>query len=397
MGLWQPGPRDTCPASLHDRYSVVGPDGLRYPTWHPPTVIDPATGRPCTFGHEHGRDPAGSDLAAWIAERMAPDGAPGTGGIPFGYANQQLDVWNAARGISDGMRHEDHVGHKIEWENDVVLHYSTPSGRVRSSPPITCDWLIKVHQGTHSADAFTNNTHEILYFVRCDDGTEIAAAVMSRFGAPGQFLRSCERNTVVSVGPASPPNSQPGGGMRFIPDRTCITRHLLVPAGAFSDFSGALYEDWISANYLRTPDGRVLAYFDPHFAVFNPSRYFDPGTGGLRRTVDACWEVEANGDRARGGECTGLESGPAIAFDDPRSPFDGSRRETYFNQTTLANAGGPTTWYTDPFGGSASPRPFPGAIRQHIGAVTTVRPYPLESQAFGADRPYGGSGVHAPN
>src|SRR5215510_4644526 len=52
--LWVPGPNDTCTPEVHNRYMAVGPDGLRYPTWHPPT--DPSG---CTFGHEHGRDPRG--------------------------------------------------------------------------------------------------------------------------------------------------------------------------------------------------------------------------------------------------------------------------------------------------------------------------------------------------
>jgi hypothetical protein len=85
------------------------------------------------------------------------------------------------------------------------------------------------------------------------------------------------------------------------------------------------------------------------------------------------------------------------------------KREFYFNQTTIVNAGNPTTWYTDPFGGHASERPFPGAIRQFIAAVDNRRrndagvigvggrAYPFESRAFGKDRWYGGKGVHAPN
>ena len=55
FGIWNPGPNDTCTKEQHDAYSVVGPDGKLYPTWHPPT--GPGG---CTFGHEHGRDPHGS-------------------------------------------------------------------------------------------------------------------------------------------------------------------------------------------------------------------------------------------------------------------------------------------------------------------------------------------------
>ena len=77
-GVWAPGPHDTCTRADHDRYSVIGPDSLLYPTWHPP--VDPVTG--CTFGHEHGRDPRGSALYQDV------------GDLPFGYANQQLDIYD---------------------------------------------------------------------------------------------------------------------------------------------------------------------------------------------------------------------------------------------------------------------------------------------------------------
>ena len=30
FGIWGPTGTDTCPASVHDQYSTVGPDGLRY-------------------------------------------------------------------------------------------------------------------------------------------------------------------------------------------------------------------------------------------------------------------------------------------------------------------------------------------------------------------------------
>jgi hypothetical protein len=107
FGIWQPAAGE-CSAAVHDRYSTIGPDGKRYPTWHPP--VDPLSG--CSFGHEHGRDPRGSALYREV------------GDLPFGYVNEQLDVANL------GMRrHEDHVGHKIEWENDIVLR----SGRRRGS------------------------------------------------------------------------------------------------------------------------------------------------------------------------------------------------------------------------------------------------------------------------
>src|SRR5690606_23531193 len=117
----------------HDRYATLGPDGKKYPTWHPP--VDPLTG--CTFGHEHGRDPRGSALYHLV------------GDLPFGYANEQLNA--AGLGM---QRHEDHVGHKVEWENDVHMQLEGGAGTIVD---LRCDVLTKLHQGTHSKDAFTNN------------------------------------------------------------------------------------------------------------------------------------------------------------------------------------------------------------------------------------------------
>ncbi|MEO8140752.1 MAG: hypothetical protein ABI742_13945, partial [Gemmatimonadota bacterium] len=149
FGIWTPGTGDTCTPAIHDRYSVVGPDGKRYNTWHPP--VDPATG--CSFGHEHGRDPRGSKLYQQV------------GPIPFGLANEALETWDP-----QNVRHEDHFGHKIDWENDVeMVRQDGVTGALFS---VKCDVLAKLHQGTHSKDAFTNNLHEIAYHIRCSDGTE---------------------------------------------------------------------------------------------------------------------------------------------------------------------------------------------------------------------------------
>lgn len=376
-GLWSPSKSGECSKALHDAYSVRGSDGKLYPTWHPP--VDPSG---CSFGHEHGRDPAASALAASV------------GKVPFGYANEVLATADPTM-----ARHEDHVGHKIEWENGVILQRSVGGQRV--SLGVRCDFLVKIHQGTHSADAFTNNLHELAYHVRCDDGTELHATILSAIGKPGQFVRSCDKRTVISAGTPVPAGSPAGGGVRLIPDASCGLQYVLVPAGQWSEYSLALYEDWLTANYLTTPEGRQLAYWDPHFAVFSPSRYHDPGRIGLLgRSVDWCYQTESNGDRARGGICdwsTDYGRIPALAFDDPRSGFNGIQRETYFNQTTITNAGGPTTWYTDAFGKNARTTPFPGSIAQFVAAVNNTRPYPLESQAFGARRSYGGAGTHAPN
>ena len=375
--VWRPTAYDTCSAAVHNRYSVAGPDGKRYPTWHPP--VDPATG--CTFGHEHGRDPRGSNLYARV------------GSVPFGVANEALDAW-----ALDAPRHEDHVGHKIEWENDVSLRVVDVAGESRL---VRCDVLVKIHQGTHSRDAFTNNLHELAYHVSCDGGFEVHATLLAAFGMPGEFVRSCDQTTVIAAGAPTPANSPAAGGARLVPDERCAER-LLVAEGGTSDDVSATYEKWTGEQHLAEEGGRLLAAFDPNFAVFRPSRFYSPGEPNqLGRMVSLCYQALADGRRGRGGLCEAPLAAPApLSFDDPRSPFDGVRREVYLRSTTLANAGGPTAWYTDPFGGHANLSPFRGSVRQFVAATSgtlgsSLPQYNIPPMGFNRD--YGGPGVHAPN
>src|SRR6266516_230970 len=181
-GVWTPGPRDDCTAEIHNAYSVVGPDGKLYPTWHPP--VDSATG--CSFGHDHGRDPRGSALYAMV------------GPIPFGYANEQLDVYDPAN-----PRHEDHFGHKVEWENGVRLHFGSAAADAMFD--IRCDVLVKLHQGTHSKDAFTNNLHELAYHVRCSDGAALTSRSWRRSATRGSSPGRATARRKWSSGPRPPP------------------------------------------------------------------------------------------------------------------------------------------------------------------------------------------------
>jgi hypothetical protein len=372
---WTPGPGDTCPVELHDRFSTIGPDGKRYPTWHPP--VDPETG--CSFGHEHGRDPRGSRLYGRV------------GDIPFGYANEQLDLYDPSR-----RRHEDHVGHKIEWENNVEMHLAGIADQVLD---LRCDILTKLHQGTHSKDAFTNNLHELVYHIRCTDGTEIHATLMAAIGKPGEFVRSCD-DVHIAVGPATPANSPEGGGKRLIPDRTCVERHIMVPQGRSSDYSRGLHESWQTSSAIRSETGRTLASFNPYFQVDLPSRFHDPALANLTgRPIDVCYEAPPTGLKARGGACataTGNGTLAGIVFTDPRSPFNGARRFVDINSNTVDNTEGPEVWYTDPFGKKGRTTPFPGSVRQFVSR-TNNSAVPFNGPRIGQDRVYGANGVHAPN
>ncbi len=374
-GLWTPGPNDTCTKEQHDAYAVVGPDGKLYPTWHPPT--GPGG---CTFGHEHGRDPSGSNLNHDV------------GPIPFGYANEQLETWDPAN-----PRREDHFGHKMEWENDVQLHFgSAPADQLFD---IRCDMLVKMHQGTHSKDAFTNNVHEIAYHIRCSDGTELHVTKMVAIGTPGEFRSTCTDSTIV-VGPPTPLNSPDGGGVRIIPSRACADR-LLVPAGQNSDW-GLLHESWQMSESWRAEDGHGLAFINPYFQAFLPSRFYDPSAPNVTgRPIDVCYWVGPNGERARGGPCessTANGTVPGVTFNDPRSAFDGARRQFDINSTVISNREGPTVWYTDPYGRHGRTEPFPGSVRQYIAQIDNDLNNIFPSgPGIGRNRPYTGQGVHSPN
>ena len=139
----------------------------------------------------------------------------------FGYANEQLAAFDPAN-----PRNEDHVGHKIEWENDVELTAGGGQFQIR------CDVLTKLHQGTHSKDAFTNNLHELVYHLSCGDGTKFHVVLMTAIGKPGEFRRSCDHGVAIQAGTATPANSPEGGGFRAIPDRFCIEQEVLVPQRA---------------------------------------------------------------------------------------------------------------------------------------------------------------------
>jgi hypothetical protein len=314
------------------------------------------------------------------------------GDIPFGFANEQLEIFDPAN-----PRHEDHVGHKVEWENDIAMRVDSDV----ASPlfDIRCDVLVKLHQGTHSKDAFTNNVHELVYHIVCNEGTAMHITMLTAIGKPGEFVRSCDGSTHVTVGAPTPLNSPHGGGQRLIPDRECVLEHMLVGSTRTSNLSAALHESWQTSNQVRREDGHTLASFDPYFQVPFPSRFYDAAAPALvGRPMDMCYTTESNGDQARGGACaesTGSGAVAGITWDDPRSPFNGVRRRVDINGNRISNGDGPSVWYTDPYGRRGRTEAFPGSIRQVISRINTaIDPH---GPTIGSERNYGGPGVRAPN
>lgn len=392
---WKPTAVDTCPVSLHEKYSVVGPDGKLYPSWHPATDTDPATGKSCTFGHEHGYDPATSDIYDWVTDFIDED-ASKSRGIPFGYVSETLDTYSAAQN-SLVVRHEDNAGHKIIVANDVAVIGANPRVAVKDDDgvAIKCDYLIKFHQGSHSSDATKNNAHETLYALRCTDGTELISSTFTRYGDANEFARSCDETTVETSGSILPDGF---GGRRLIPDTTCVDRDVLVPGNQQSDI-WSLYEVWESANRIETPDGTELASFDPWFGIRNPSRVHAPGiVGEVIALVDTLFLV----DETDGGTAKGYpwdeHAGQHLAKGDPDSPFDGAQRDYYLQATTIQNASGPSVWWTDPYGDQAATEEFPGAVKQWVSQTDNSDWPELERRTFDLQKDFGkDNGVHAPN
>lgn len=455
MGLWTPhrqtdapGELPPCTKALHDSYKVIGPDGKWYPTWHPPSVIDPKTRRSCAFGHEHGQDPASSALWSWMRSWYAWDrnrngridnAELAQAGLPFGYVAEQLDGFCTANNIPPdvGQRHEDHVGHKVVVANQLQRSAAGPGGK--QPVDLFCDTVANFHQGTHSPDAFRNSVHETKLFMHCNAGSlaqqyplKMALSVMGVFGRAGGFLANdlpfppLPEIVVGSPVPRNSPVSDFGLGSNLVGQRAIPTQQgtvqtrVLVPVGQFSGF---LDEDWAVSVYLTHPDGRQLAYTSLGLETFEAPRIHDGLLAdGLRRSIDMCYQgLLADGTltddpalaaqvvrRARGGTCEALApQGPAtpraqrIAWDDPRSPFNGCNRNTYFGLNELANAGGPGEWYTDPYGRGASRSWFPGSVRQWLVSADidgSNLPFPLEAEAVRLDPAFCSSGkVRAPN
>jgi hypothetical protein len=397
-GMWTPSKFDTCPKWLHDTYWVYGPDSKVYPTWHPPTDKNPTTGQTCTYGHEHGRNPAESKLASWT--------------IPFGYINEQLAMSDPAN-----PRHEDHVGHKIEWKNDVTV------GVLGSGTGPVCQILTKLHQGTHSADAFTNNMHELFYYVSCNNGFQMRWRGMHLFGAAGKFDGTCGvSHNVGTFTPATSPTLN-NESSRTIPDKDCLDKTIQKviqqqpnpSAGAeyYSNYredwttgfrhglykNGTQYLDhWGQNGFNQSIYPRVFEInAGTYFNVMGPSRYFDSTKpNNLGRRIDMCSIPQIANLQ---GDCINvnnlLKQGTQVTWDHPRSPFKGTNRTVHFDWVRIINNTDTKTWYSNATGTVIRPQPDASkgiTIEQIISARSNAMYY------FGSrEQNFNATGVHAPN
>lgn len=402
---WGPTRDGECTREQHNAYSEIGPDGKRYPVWHPP--VDPSG---CFFGHEHGDNPKNSPL---MANRQT---------FLFGYVNEQ----HANQDVK-GHRHEDHVGHKV-----FILdqHKFNSQGIVPAGYTTVCSVVTKLHQGTHSPDAFANNLHEQMSVMSCDDGIYADVQLMSAIGPASQFQQQCGPQSSIGTNPAvpvdSPTNKEKnkftrGGSMgnRFLPTNYCANLK-----------TANLFEIWKTQNTINSPvpimsvatakkpsvvtnPNSPAFQFAWYWGVGNPARYFDPSQpNSMGRTIDLCWQARDGKFLIAGAPCQGSIKAPglrqiasgdpnSIQWNDPRSPFRGDNRSVRFDSFIVKYPAGATEWYTDALGENASWEPFPGSIKQ-IVHNKSYSPISKSSQPalIGGNTPgknFNAPGVHAPN
>ena len=301
--------------------------------------------------------------------------------------------------ISDpaNPRDEDHFGHKVEWENDIELEFRGAGSAIFT---VTCDVLTKLHQGTHSKDAFTNNVHELVYHLRCDDGPGSGSRCSPPSG--GRASSSVPATARSTSTPARRPRRIPPRAAGSEPSPTgpasssiCWCPRARAPTSARCTRPGRR-RTWSAARTVT-----CWRHFNPYFQVRLPSRFHDPALAPVvGRPIDVCYEVTGTGERASGGPCDrstdeGLTTG--VTFDDPRSEFNGAGHFVDINANNIANADGPDVWYTDAYGRNGRTEPFPGSIRQRIASVDNDIGVDVNGPTIGQNRNYSGGGVRAPN
>jgi len=397
MHQWTPSPRDDCTADFHDTFFVIGPDGKKYPTWHPPQTTDPATGKACSFGHDHGADPRGSALWLDLQKHFGYDANfNGTlddtelavSGVPFGLVSEQLEG-------SSTPRLEDHTAYKIAFVNSVSR--TLVSGGVVATFDLQCDLFAAYNQPTSTADAFGSNMFSVTYAVNCNQGNsllqypvKLIVSTMAVYGNPGSITLDTS-NTQLETGVAADPLTSPQGGTelgRVIPTSDTVWPGAFVASGQTSTLA-PLGERWETQLRLRRPDNSEIATLNPVLRVTDTARYFDrTSSTSLAHSIDLCYSgLDANNShvtdpativrQVRGSAAcasvapNGPASQPQVTFDDPASPFKGCVRSASFGADSVHNALGPAYWYTDAFGANANPVLFANSVRQYVATTDT--------------------------
>lgn len=274
-----------CSEAIHNSYWVLsdenGPsesardydgDGdyeTYYPTWHPP-VHNEGQDDECFFMHDHGEDPRTSphyDLDDAVSI-----------GVPFGFVHSKTGNHH------HDPRLEDHVGHKVIVQNDYTLVNGRPFnvGTTFDEVGIQCNWLSKVHQGSHSSDALSNNLHEYFLNIECTDGTHARVKELASWGFRNRtFSENCTKGWYWPGFYASGPDHDPNenghpfndGKREFacIDDRDYASYQI----GPYAGEPQLLMEIWKPDGKISAPQNEGSVLFSPYYITRNSTRYFD--------------------------------------------------------------------------------------------------------------------------
>ncbi len=222
----------TCSAAVHDRYVATGPDGVRYRTWHP-QVVDNGVGGTCTFAHEHGADPATSQLA-----------------------NAEPIVFDYVAHISElnGMpMPEPHEGFKIHVVNAGQLNDEGRVSRVSA--------ILLFHMGTGGVKRYVTSMHTLAVQAQMPDGARVNVRGMADTGSAGSI---CARDRgTLDIGRTV--MTLPGAAESANGGQDCVTQ--------------SPYEIWqFTLSLTRNLDGEsALLQFIASLAAFDPITTMDPG------------------------------------------------------------------------------------------------------------------------
>lgn len=392
FGVWTPpsaqGNETVCTKEQHDRFFVVGPDGKKYPTWHPPALTDTNGNVTCVFGHEHGMNPAalsppGYDGWDDVRRHFAFDAnANGTideaelasAGIPFGYVTE----YASGAGVA-GV--EPHESYKIVFANDRVRSRTLNN---QSASDVTCDQLAAFNQDSASSAAFTNARASLIYAADCASSSTTPLAAPYRARLIVSALASYgQPNEIVDV---TAPSAAAG---RQVPTRERAFTNILVVSGQSSDYAIGLRERWNGSVTLARSDGSTLASFDIGIGTTDTPRFAQSATTlTARNSIDLCYAgLDANGSevgsgvvrQARAGACAalangsgpGVPAGSRVTAASKDSPFRGCQRFAVFGALAVRNNAGLRTWYSDVNGAHASGSSFTGALKQWVDTTDT--------------------------
>lgn len=452
FGSWTPTRPGECTAEDHNRYSGTNPeDDTVYHMWHPPVCPDSN----CSFGHDHGMNPAESPLEQVFGPLYF--GVPNERGMLSGIEMVHETINEAGQIV----REEDNVGQKVlhgrrQFRDAKAVKLA--DGTYPASAFVSGDIRTLNHMGSSKPDAARNSIHGFTYQAKLDNGAMFNVSFFAAIGMPGGFSRRGDLK-FIPMGPYSPANTPTrvnplnvGGSFG---DRE-IVESSGIEGVAKQTVSAQHFERWRPVVVVNSPvptikvskyTGTTITNHNSaalqvnwYWSATYPARYFDGATQSMRYTIDTCKAKNPDGTFvAIGGPCVAhraLEKtlGREIKWNDPESFARGDvygMRLTSFQIKNGPSATRPNVWYTDiegrnpslvpfansvrwegqptewwvnPFGEDARMVPYPGAMKVMVSPVTlntmVQTDEPLEYAPVTATQRAKGinpNGTHAPN